>query len=75
MLAVLGVLVLFDSWSLPLFLSATLVGMLVVVERETPRYVRPAWIVGMRQFVAVCLVAFALFVLIRIAQLAPESVV
>lgn len=73
MLAVLGVLVAFDALSLPLFLTAALLGLLVLVERETPQYVTPPWVVGLRRFVAVGLVGFGLYVLYRLVLMLPEG--
>lgn len=73
MLTVVVVLVLFEAMSLPLFLTAALVGFLVLVEMSTPRYVRPLWTVRARRLAIVGLVAFSLYFGYRLQLLAQRG--
>lgn len=73
MLAVVGILSLFDELSLPLFFSSALAGLLVLTEMGTPRYVRPFWITGLRRFVLGGLVVFALYAFVRVIQMVPPN--
>lgn len=70
MLAVVGVLTLFDSVTLPLLFSASLGGLIVLVEMGTPEYSRPSWVVGLRRFTLGAFVLFGLYVVSQLAQMA-----
>lgn len=63
------------SMSVPLFLSAALAGLVVLVEIATPRHARPPWIVWLRRFVFAGLVVFGLYVAFRMALMVPEGAV
>lgn len=73
MLAVVVLLVLFSAMSIPLFLSASLVGLVVLVEMATPRYARPSWVGGLRRFVIAGLIVFGLYVAVRMLQMIPPE--
>lgn len=70
MLAVVAILTLFDRVTLPLVFSASLGGLIVLVEMGTPRYSRPSWVVGLRRFTLGGFVVFGLYVIGQLAQLA-----
>lgn len=74
MISIAVVLTLFDELSIALFLTASLGGLIVLVETASPRYVRPSWLLGLRRFVAVGLVVFGIYLAVRLSRLAPPGV-
>lgn len=75
MVTVVALLASFGRFSLPLFLGASLVGLLLLVEIGTPQHVAPSWIVGLRRFLLVCLVVFGSYVVYRLALLVPAGAI
>lgn len=73
MLAIVLVLTVFDVMSVPVFLSAALAILLVLVEMGTPRYVRPSWITGLRWFALIGLAVFGLYVGVRMVGMIPPG--
>lgn len=70
MLAVVGILALFDRVTLPFVFSVSLGGLIVLVEMGTPRYSRPSWVVGVRRFTLGGFVLFGVYVMVQLVQLA-----
>ena len=75
MVSVIALLVLFDAMSIPLFLTAAFVGLIVLVEMASPRYARPRWTNGLRRFVQFGFVVFGLYVAFRLALMVPAGAV
>lgn len=73
MVVVLIVLGTFGRLSLPLFLTAALVGLVVLAETARRPHADPPWVRRLRRSAAVGLGLFALYLLVRMRGMLPAS--